>query len=96
MATGIGGWLGDGIYLNFKGALDHFNIPIAGLIVAIFTFVIAAFCLGRFIGIVGRDLVDIWDAAGLVWATIRVWIDRFPARRPICIGITSPILLTPR
>jgi len=52
MATGIGGWLGDGIYLNFKGALDHFNIPIAGLIVAIFTFVIAAFCLGRFIGIV--------------------------------------------
>lgn len=79
MATGIGGWLGDGIYLNFKGALDHFNIPIAGLIVAIFTFVIAAFCLGRFIGIVGRDLVDIWDAAGLVWATIRVWIDRLVA-----------------
>ena len=36
-----------------------------------------AFTFGRFVGIVSRDLLDIWDAAGLVWATIRVWIDRF-------------------
>ncbi len=77
MASGIGGWLGDGIYLNFKAALDYFNLPISGFIVAVFTFVISAFCLGRYIGVVGRDLLDIWDAAGLLWATLRVWIDRF-------------------
>lgn len=76
MATGLGGWFGDGIYLNLKGGLDHFNIPVSGLIIAVFTFLISAFCLGRIIGIVGRDLLDIWDAAGLVWATFRVWIDR--------------------
>jgi len=76
MASGIGGWIGDGIYLNFKGTLDYFNLPISGFIVAVFTFFICAFCLGRYIGIVGRDLLDVWDAAGLVWATIRVWIDK--------------------
>lgn len=76
MATGLGGWIGDGVYLNLKGGLDHFNIPISGVVIALFTFLIAAFCLARFIGIVGKDLLDIWDAAGLVWATFRVWIDR--------------------
>lgn len=75
MATGLGGWIGDGIYLNLKGALDFFNLPISGLIVAFITFMIASFCLARFIGIVGRDLLDIWDAIGLVWATFRVWLD---------------------
>ena len=77
MATGLGGWIGDGIYLNLKGALDYFNMPISGLIVAFVTFLIGSFCLARFVGVVGRDLLDIWDALGLVWATIRVWFDQF-------------------
>lgn len=75
MATGLGGWFGDGLYLSFKGGLDQFNIPMSGLIVASLTFLISAFCLGRIIGIVGRDLIDVLDAAGLVWATFRVWVD---------------------
>ena len=76
MASGLGGWVGDSIYLNAKGALDHFNLPISGLVVAFFTFVAAGFCLGRFLNIVAKDLIDIWDAAGLVWAYIRIGIDK--------------------
>ncbi len=75
MATGLGGWIGDLIYLNSKSGLDYFNIPVSGLIVACITFLIASFCLARFIGIVGRDVLAIWDAAGLVWATFRVGLD---------------------
>jgi len=75
MATGLGGWIGDGVYLNLKAALDHFSIPISGLIVAGLTFIAGGFCLARYFGIVGRHVMDIWDAAGLVWATLRVWMD---------------------
>jgi len=76
LASGLGGWIGDGIYLNSKGVLDHFNLPISGLVIAILTFMAAGFCLGRFLGIVAKDLIDIWDAAGLVWAYIRMGIDK--------------------
>ncbi len=77
MATGLGGWIGDGIFLTLQGFLDRFNIPLSGAVIALLTFLGFAFCLGRFIGVVSRDVMDVWDAAGLVWATIRVWIDRF-------------------
>ena len=76
LASGLGGWIGDGIYLNSKGVLDHFNVPISGLVIAFMTFIAAGFCLGRFLGIVAKDLVDIWDAAGLLWAYIRMGIDK--------------------
>ena len=77
MAGGLGGWVGDGLYLNVKGVLDHFNLPISGLVVALLTFVAGGFCLGRFLNIVTKDLIDVWDAAGLVWAYIRIGIDKF-------------------
>ncbi len=76
MAGGLGGWVGDSIYLNVKGVLDHFNLPISGLVVAFLTFIAAGFCLGRFLNIVAKDLIDVWDAAGLVWAYIRIGIDK--------------------
>ncbi len=76
MAGGLGGWVGDGIYLNAKGILDHFNLPISGLVVALLTFTAGGFCLGRFLNIVTKDLIDVWDAAGLVWAYIRIGIDK--------------------
>jgi len=76
MAGGLGGWIGDSIYLNAKGALDHFNLPISGLVVALITFIAGGFCLGRFLRIVTKDLIDVWDAAGLVWAYIRIGIDK--------------------
>jgi len=76
LASGLGGWVGDGIYLNTKGVLDHFNLPISGIVVAFLTFMAGGFCLGRFLNIVRKDLIDVWDAAGLVWAYIRIGIDK--------------------
>ncbi len=83
MATGLGGWVGDSIHLNAKAGFDHFNIPIAGAIVAFLTFIAGGFCLGRFLNIVAKDLVDILDAAGLVWAYIRIGIDK------MAVGVTK-------
>jgi S-DNA-T family DNA segregation ATPase FtsK/SpoIIIE len=75
MASGLGGWFGDMLHLGPK-ALFGGSIW-AGLIVLAFSFVACAYCAARWIGIVPRDLLDIADAAGLVWAYLRVWFDRF-------------------
>ena len=77
MGTGLGGWLGDLFYLNFRGALNAINIPLSGFIVTLCFFIASAFCLARYIGIVGRDFLEIADAAGLIWATFRVRFDQF-------------------
>ncbi len=76
MAAGLGGWIGDIFHLNAKAILDNFNIPLSGAIIALLSFAIAAYALARYLRIVRRDLVDIADAAGLVWAYIRIGIDR--------------------
>ena len=76
MANGLGGWIGDSIFLSLRAGLNHFNIPVSGLIVAFFVFLTCAFTLARFIGIVSKDVLDLWDAAGLVWATVRVGFDK--------------------
>ena len=76
MANGLGGWIGDSIFLSLRAGLNHFNIPVSGLIVAFFAFLACAFALARFIGIVSKDVLDLWDAAGLVWATFRVGFDK--------------------
>jgi len=76
MAAGLGGWAGDIIHLNAKGILDSFNVPLSGAIIALLTFAIAGFALARYLHVVRRDLVDVADAAGLVWAYIRIGIDR--------------------
>lgn len=79
MASGLGGWFGDLMHLGLKNWLDHFNIPLSGGIVALITFVGFGACLARHLGIVRRDVVDIVDAAGLVWAYIRVAVDGLAA-----------------
>jgi S-DNA-T family DNA segregation ATPase FtsK/SpoIIIE len=76
LATGMGGWFGDLIFLNLKALLLPFNIPFTGVIIAATTFTISVFCIGRFMRIVAKDLFDVVDAAGLIWAYVRVWIDR--------------------
>ena len=76
MAGGLGGWFGDNFYLSGKSLLDFFNLPISGFVIALITFMIAALCSARLIGIVGKDVLDVMDAAGLVWATFRMWLDR--------------------
>lgn len=79
MASGLGGWFGDLMHLGMKGWLDHFNIPLSGGIVALVTFLGFGACLARHLGIVRRDVVDIVDAAGLVWAYVRVAVDGLAA-----------------
>jgi len=79
MATGLGGWIGDIIFLNLRGMVEPFNIPFTPAIIASLTFVLAVFCLGRFMRIVAKDLVDVMDAAGLVWAYVRIWLDNTAA-----------------
>ncbi len=79
MGSGLGGWFGDLMHLGMKGWLDHFNIPLAGGIIALLTFVGLGVCLARHLGVVGRDVIDVVDAAGLVWAYIRVGVDRLAA-----------------
>ena len=79
MATGLGGWIGDLIFLNLRDMVTPFNIPFTPAIIASLTFVLAVFCLGRFMRIVARDLIDVVDAAGLVWAYVRIWMDQTAA-----------------
>jgi len=79
MASGLGGWIGDMMHLTPKSWFDAFNFPLSGLLVAILSFAGAAYFLALYLGVVTKDLLDVADAATLVWAYIRVWIDRFSA-----------------
>ena len=79
MASGLGGWIGDMMHMTPKGWLDAFNIPLSGLWIAILSFAGAVYLLALYLGVVTKDVLDIADAATLVWAYIRVWIDRFSA-----------------
>ena len=79
MASGLGGWIGDMMHFTPKGWFDAFNIPLSGLWVAILSFAGAAYLLALYLGVVTKDLLDIADAATLVWAYIRITIDRFTA-----------------
>ncbi len=79
MGSGLGGWFGDLMHFGMKRWLDALNIPLSGGIVALITFLGFGTCLARHLGIVRRDVVDILDAAGLVWAYIRVGVDAVAA-----------------
>ena len=79
MASGLGGLVGDILHLTPKGWFEAFNIPLSSLWVAILSFAGTAYLLALYLGVVTKDLLDIADAAGLVWAYIRVSIDRFAA-----------------
>lgn len=84
MSAGIGGWLGDVVFQNFKSMFTAIKIhpAIGGGVTAFLAFGGLGYAFGRFIGMVGRDVAAIWDAAGLVWAIFRVKLDAV-------IGVTS-------
>lgn len=79
MGSGLGGWFGDLMHFGMRRWLVHFNIPLSGGIVALVTFLGFGVCLARHLGLVRRDVVDILDAAGLVWAYVRVGVDAMAA-----------------
>ena len=77
MGTGIGGWLGDSVFQSVKGLFTglKINASVGGGVTAFLAFIALGYCFGRFIGMVGRDVAELLDAAGLVWAILRVKID---------------------
>lgn len=79
MGAGLGGWFGDLMHLGMKSGLDRFNVPLSGGVIALITFLGFGACLARHLGIVKRDVVDVIDAAGLVWAYARVSLDTVAA-----------------
>jgi len=79
MASGLGGWIGDMMHLTPKGWLDAWNLPLSGLLIAILSFCGAIYMLALYLGVVRKDLLDVADAATLVWAYIRVGVDRLSA-----------------
>ena len=77
MATGLGGWIGDVMFAPLSHMLGAMKITFDGFVIGLIAFVCGGFCLGRYLGFVSRDAALLADAAGLVWATLRVHLDRF-------------------
>lgn len=79
MGAGLGGWIGDMVFLGTKDIFLKLgaSAAIAGGITAVLAFTGLGYCFGRFIGVVGSDVADVLDAAGLLWAIFRVRLDQF-------------------
>ena len=77
MGAGIGGWLGDSVFQGVKGIFTSLKMhpSIGGGIAAVLSFIALGYCFGRFIGMMGRDVAQLLDAAGLLWAIFRVKLD---------------------
>lgn len=78
MAAGLGGYLGDSTFLGFKSLImkTGLDAPPSGIMAAITAFCFFGYFIGRFFGLVSRDVAQALDAAGLLWAIFRIWCDR--------------------
>ena len=76
MGSGLGGWIGDVFHLTPKSLFEGWGWPFAAFLMALVSFSIGAYLLALYLGIVRKDLLDIADAATLVWAYIRVGFDK--------------------
>lgn len=79
MATGLGGWFGDSVFLGLKVLVLKTGLSsgLAGILTTLLVFIILSYSFGRFLGVVSQDVADVFDAAGLVWAIFRVRLDQF-------------------
>ena len=71
LATGLGGILGDKLYLNFTAGLNKLNVPLPSLMVTLITFTVTLLLLVRFLEIAKKDMFDILHSAFFVWSHIR-------------------------
>ena len=71
LATGLGGILGDKIYLNSIAGLNKLNVPLPSLVVTLITFTATLLLLVRFLEIVKKDMFDILHSAFLTWSYLR-------------------------
>jgi len=74
-AVGLGGALGDFTLLALAGIPASFELPGANGLGAIFGLTLAIGGIFLTFGLRPRDLSAAADAAGLAWATVRVWMD---------------------
>lgn len=94
-ASGLGGALGD-IFLNALAALpDRFDLPAAQGLAAAFGLLVAIGGIFFTFGLRSRDLTAAVDAAGLIWATLRVWADSLRGRAMALGGNRDHDLSTP-
>ena len=81
-ASGLGGALGD-IFLDSLAALPaRFDLPTPAAIAAGVALLLSIAGIFFTFGLRSRDLSAAMDAAGLAWATLRVWIDELRNRAP--------------
>ena len=74
-ASGLGGALGDMALGGLRGLPASLDLPAATGIGAAFGLVFAIAGIFFTFGLRSRDLSAAYDAAGLAWATVRVWFD---------------------
>ena len=81
-AVGLGGLLGDGLLGALTGLFGGFGAPAPRALAVTLGLMLAIagvfFCFGLRVA----DLIAARDAAGLAWATVRVWIDQWLGAAP--------------
>ncbi|WP_421856692.1 DNA translocase FtsK 4TM domain-containing protein [Oceanicaulis sp.] len=75
-ATGLGGLVGDGLLGLIQALTQEVNAPGGRVIAGGLGLTLAVFGVFFCFGLTVRDLTAARDAAELVWATVRVWIDQ--------------------
>ena len=75
-ASGLGGLMGDALLGSVQALADEVSAPGGRVIAGGLGLVLAVFGVFFCFGLTVRDLTAARDAAELVWATVRVWIDQ--------------------
>ncbi len=85
-ATGLGGLIGDALLGGVQALTDEVSAPGGRVIAGGLGLVFAVFGVFFCFGLTVRDLTAARDAAELVWATVRVWIDQLIGAIPRAWG----------
>jgi S-DNA-T family DNA segregation ATPase FtsK/SpoIIIE len=75
-ASGLGGLVGDALLSLIQTVTREINAPGGRVIAGVLGLTLAVFGVFFCFGLTVRDLTAARDAAELVWATVRVWIDQ--------------------
>ncbi|WP_022701194.1 FtsK/SpoIIIE family DNA translocase [Oceanicaulis alexandrii] len=94
-ATGLGGLVGDGLLGLIQTVTREINAPGGRVIAGVLGLTLAVFGVFFCFGLTVRDLTAARDAAELVWATVRVWIDQVLGAIPRAWGRGEIAVQTP-
>jgi S-DNA-T family DNA segregation ATPase FtsK/SpoIIIE len=85
-AVGLGGVIGDAVLGGLAGLIAEIGVPGGRVIAGGLGLVLSVFGVFFCFGLTVRDLTAARDAAELVWATVRVWIDQLIGAIPRAWG----------